>query len=89
MTSMVPMGLAKWATPEIEIFEPQPPAGSRLAGPAIGWPTGRMAGWLAGWLAGRLLAGWLAGWLAGCWLAGLLTAWLAGFPAPSATCNCE
>ena len=41
MTSMVPMGLADWATPEIEIFEPQPPAGSRLAGPAIGRPAGR------------------------------------------------
>ena len=41
MTSMVPMGLADWATPEIEIFEPQPPAGSRLAGPVIGRPAGR------------------------------------------------
>ena len=36
MTSVVPMSLADWATPEIEIFEPQPPAGSRLAGPVIG-----------------------------------------------------
>ena len=60
MTSMVPMGPADWATPEIEIFEPQPPAGSGLAGPAIGWPAGRMAGWLT---AGQL-SGWLAGWLA-------------------------
>ena len=41
MTSMAPMGLADWATPEIEIFEPQPPAGSRLAGPVIGRPAGR------------------------------------------------
>ena len=41
MTSMVPLGLADWATPEIEIFEPQPPAGSRLAGPVIGRPAGR------------------------------------------------
>ena len=41
MTSMVPLGLADWATPEIEIFELQPPAGSRLAGPAIGRPAGR------------------------------------------------
>ena len=73
MTSMVPMGLADWATPEIEIFEPQPPAGSGLAGPAIGWPAGRLASWLGGWLAGRL-AGWLAGWPVGCWLA----VWLAG-----------
>ena len=41
MTSMVPLGLADWATPEIEIFEPQPPAGSRLAGTVIGRPAGR------------------------------------------------